>query len=154
MLISLPNEKDAELFATRCAKHFQELNISGLRIYLMGDLGAGKTFFTRHFLRQMGVSGRIKSPSYTLVEPYILDQYALYHYDFYRFTDIEEWLEAGFHDTLCSDEVINLVEWPQKAGDTLPDPDVLLYFEYIGEGRQVTCSSFTEKGQLFLKELV
>ena len=110
----------------------------GFTIHFSGDLGAGKTTVVRALLRRLGVDGRIKSPTYTLVEPYVvalqksvesrqrMNLYC-YHFDFYRFEDPHEWLEAGFRDYF-SDAALRLVEWPERAtvdgGSLLPPPDL------------------------------
>jgi tRNA threonylcarbamoyladenosine biosynthesis protein TsaE len=98
---------------------------AGNRIYLSGELGAGKTTLTRGLLRALGFAGRVKSPSYSLVELYTVSSLNLYHFDFYRFSDPEEWQEAGFRD-FFNEANICLVEWPEMARDLLPTADVKL----------------------------
>jgi len=105
----------------------------GMRIYLRGDLGAGKTTLVRGILRALGHAGRVKSPTYTLVEVYTLSRLDLYHFDFYRFRDAHEWREAGFSDHFDGDAIC-LVEWPEKAGDDLPEPDLDIRIESVGNG--------------------
>lgn len=97
----------------------------GCVIHLSGTLGAGKTAFCRSLIRSLGYNGRVKSPTYTLVEPYRLSRYELYHFDFYRFSSEQELRDAGFEEWLDSDAVA-LIEWPEMAATKLPDPDVLL----------------------------
>ena len=126
---------------------------NGGRIHLRGDLGAGKTHFARAFLRAAGVTGRIKSPSYALLESYNLSNLYLYHFDFYRFSDSREWVDAGFRDILQSDAVI-LIEWPERAGDLLPPPDLDIELEYADSGRYASLTAHSEKGQLWLTKLV
>src|SRR5882724_7434688 len=94
-------------------------------IFLSGDLGAGKTTLTRGVLRGLGFEGRVKSPTYTLVELYEVSRLNLYHFDFYRFADPQEWLESGFRD-LFNETNICLVEWPEKAGELLPPSDLTI----------------------------
>jgi tRNA threonylcarbamoyladenosine biosynthesis protein TsaE len=101
-------------------------------IHLHGTLGAGKTTFTRHLLRAMGVSGRIKSPSYAVVEPHETAVGPVLHFDFYRFNDPAEWEDAGFRD-LFAGPGLKLVEWPQQAGDLLPPADAELHLTLQGE---------------------
>jgi tRNA threonylcarbamoyladenosine biosynthesis protein TsaE len=103
------------------------------RIELEGHLGAGKTTFVRHLLRALGVSGRIKSPSYAIVEPYQLAQLAVWHFDFYRFSDPREWEEAGFRDILASPGLM-LIEWADKARGLLPAPDLRLHLSTQPDG--------------------
>lgn len=94
-------------------------------IELHGTLGAGKTTFTRHLLRALGVTGRIKSPSYAVVEPHELPGHTVQHFDFYRFNDPQEWEDAGFRDLFAAPG-LKLVEWPDKAAGLLPRPDLRL----------------------------
>ena len=95
-------------------------------IFLHGELGAGKTTLVRHLLQAMGVTGRIKSPTYAVVEPYELPNLYIWHFDFYRFADPREWEDAGFRDIFASPG-LKLSEWPEKAGAQLPLPDLDIY---------------------------
>ena len=115
----------------------------GLRIYLRGHLGAGKTTLVRSILKALGYQGRVKSPTYTLVELYPLSRLNLYHFDFYRFRDRNEWREAGFSDYFDHDNVC-LVEWPEKAGQNLPDADLDIALEVLGYGEHVATDIGTE----------
>lgn len=94
-------------------------------IALQGELGAGKTSFVRHLLRALGVGGRIKSPTYAVVEPHEVPGLAIWHFDFYRFDDPREWEDAGFRDVFAS-AGLKLAEWPDKAAALLPVPDLVL----------------------------
>jgi tRNA threonylcarbamoyladenosine biosynthesis protein TsaE len=115
-------------------------------IELQGDLGAGKTTFVRHLLKSLGVEGRIKSPTYAVVEPYTLPKMNIWHFDFYRFNDPREWEEAGLRDIFASTG-LKLVEWPEKAGPHLPQPDLLLHLEVLpDDGRAVTLTAHTPTG--------
>ena len=125
-------------------------------VELRGDLGAGKTTFVRHLLKALGVQGRIKSPTYAVVEPYTLsatgagDALNIWHFDFYRFNDPREWEEAGFRDIFASPG-LKLVEWPEKAGEYLPQPDLLIAIETeTDESRLVTLSACTSAGEELL----
>ena len=99
-------------------------------LYLQGNLGSGKTTFTRYLLQALGVSGRIKSPTYAVVEPYELPTaqgvQAIWHFDFYRFSDPSEWADAGLRDLFVSPG-LKLCEWPEKARGYLPSPDLDIY---------------------------
>src|SRR4051812_3957866 len=103
----------------------------GQVLHLKGELGAGKTTVARGLLRALGYPGRVKSPTYTLVELYALSSLNLYHFDFYRFKDQEEWLSSGFRDYFNARSVC-LVEWPERAGDLLAPPDLELRLEFNG----------------------
>jgi tRNA threonylcarbamoyladenosine biosynthesis protein TsaE len=97
----------------------------GLRIHLSGELGSGKTSFTRALLRALGYHGRARSPTFTLLEPYTLSNFDLYHFDFYRLSSDDAWLDAGFDEYLDGRGVV-VIEWPEMAGDTLPPADLHL----------------------------
>jgi len=120
-------------------------------IELQGDLGAGKTTFARHLLAALGVDGRIKSPTYAVVEPYTLENgLNIWHFDFYRFNNPREWEEAGFRDIFAS-AGLKLVEWPGKAGEYLPQADLVLAIEVLAdETRQVTLTAQTAIGKALL----
>jgi tRNA threonylcarbamoyladenosine biosynthesis protein TsaE len=124
----------------------------GLVIWLSGDLGAGKTTLVRAMLRALGYAGKVKSPTYTLVELYVISKLNLYHFDFYRFADPEEWEEAGFRDYF-NPESVCLVEWPEKAGDLLPPPDIRISLSIQGLGRSAEIEAGTETGRQCLKHL-
>jgi tRNA threonylcarbamoyladenosine biosynthesis protein TsaE len=125
---------------------------AGGRIHLQGDLGAGKTSLARAFLRQCGVLGRIKSPSYALLESYKVSSLYLYHLDFYRFSDPTEWLDAGFRD-LLNHEALVLIEWPERAGNLLGHPDLLIQLIYADQGRIATLSAHTVRGLKWIDAL-
>ncbi len=95
-------------------------------IALHGDLGAGKTTFVRHLLRALGVAGRVKSPTYAVVEPHEAPGLSIWHFDFYRFDDPREWEDAGFRDVFAAPG-LKLAEWPEKAQAVLPPADLDLY---------------------------
>ncbi len=119
-------------------------------IELQGDLGAGKTTFVRHLLRTLGVQGRIKSPTYAVVEPHEASGLAIWHFDFYRFNDPREWEDAGFRDLFASPG-LKLAEWPDKAAGLLPVADLVLRIEAQADGsRQVTATPQTRIGQELL----
>ncbi|MEY5098431.1 MAG: hypothetical protein RJA36_1150, partial [Pseudomonadota bacterium] len=121
-LIHWPAEADTEASARRLAA------TPALRdafIELHGPLGAGKTTFVRHLLRALGVAGRIKSPSYAVLEPHEARGLAISHFDFYRFEDPREWEDAGFRDVFA-EAGLKLVEWPEKARGLMPAPDLSL----------------------------
>ncbi len=118
----------------------------GLAIWLHGDLGAGKTTLVRGLLHGMGHAGKVKSPTYTLVEPYVISGLHLYHFDLYRFVDPEEWDASGFRDYFNPGSVC-LVEWPERAADLMPAPDLAVTLRPDGEGRTATLVAHSEMGK-------
>jgi len=124
----------------------------GMMIYLEGDLGAGKTTLVRGALRALGVTERVKSPTFSLLELYTISSLYLYHFDFYRFSHSDEWADAGFREYFDRESVC-LVEWPEKAGGQLPAPDVRIELKVDGSGRSVTISAHTEAGKDCLERL-
>ena len=123
---------------------------SGLTIYLRGDLGAGKTTLVRGLLQYLGHTGKVKSPTYTLVESYVISGLNLYHFDLYRFIDPGEWDATGFRDYF-NPQSICLVEWPEKAGDLLPCADIDIRFEPNNQGRKITMTANTTAGKQCLE---
>jgi len=125
-------------------------------IELAGPLGAGKTTFVRHLLRALGVRGHVKSPTYALLEPYEIEPahggaaWRISHFDFYRFDDPHEWEDAGFRDIFASPG-LKLVEWPEKAAEFLPPPDLRVAIEPVGEtSRDATFAAGSETGRSLL----
>ena len=122
-------------------------------IALHGDLGAGKTTLVRHLLQALGVQGRIKSPTYAVVEPYELPALNVWHFDFYRFADPREWEDAGFRDIFASPG-LKLAEWPEKAATFLPMADIDLTLHTLGDTeRQVTVRTNTPTGAALLQTI-
>lgn len=119
----------------------------GMRIHLRGELGSGKTTLVRALLRALGWSGRVKSPTYTLVELYEFSSLYFYHFDLYRFRDPREWDEAGFRE-FFNDHSVCVVEWPEKAAGLLPPPDLEIALRHAagGESRQADISILSDTG--------
>ncbi len=118
-------------------------------IYLVGELGVGKSTLARGFIKALGYEGAVKSPTYTLVEPYDIGGRQVYHLDLYRLSDPEELEYLGLRDWLDGDVVL-LVEWPQKGCGVLPEADLTICIEYDGEGRSLVLMPVTEKGKKLL----
>jgi tRNA threonylcarbamoyladenosine biosynthesis protein TsaE len=151
--IAWPDEAATESFAQALAR---QPAASRALIELQGDLGAGKTTFARHLLRALGVLGRIKSPTYAVVEPYTVAapdadsghnlELSIWHFDFYRFNDPQEWEEAGFRDIFASPG-LKLVEWPEKAAGHLPPPDLVIHIDLLPDAsRSITLTAYTPTG--------
>lgn len=146
--LALPDEAATLALGGRLAKVLK----SGLTIWLRGDLGAGKTTLSRGLMQGLGFSGKVKSPTYTLVEPYVISGLNLYHFDLYRFNDPEEWDAAGFREYFNPDTVC-LVEWPEKADGLLPLADIEIELALQGHGRKASIKGNTTQGVQCLKEL-
>ena len=125
---------------------------ANLQLHLSGDLGAGKTTFVRGFLRGLGYRGTVKSPTYTLVEPYSFADFTVYHFDFYRVKEPNEIDAMGFRDYRAEASVC-LIEWPEMAGDRTGTPDLLLRFDQQDNLRIIEPSALTDKGKLLISKL-
>ena len=119
--LTLNNEQNTQNLAQILAQHFT----TGV-VYLIGDLGAGKTTLTRHYLQHLGHRGSVKSPTYTLVEPYQVQGRDIFHFDLYRLNDPYELELMGIRDYLETPNALFLFEWPSKGGDEIPEADLII----------------------------
>ena len=126
----LPDETATQHLGEQCAQLFRQPAI----VYLSGDLGAGKTTFTRGLLRGLGHTGTVKSPTYAIVESYSLPKITVHHFDLYRFATPEEWEDAGLDDLLSG--CLCLIEWAQQGGDYVPPADFIVELSLEAEGRR------------------
>ena len=124
----------------------------GMYVALHGDLGSGKTTLTRGMLRALGYDGRVKSPTYALVEHYSLSRLDFYHFDFYRFVDPHELMDSGLREAF-NGEAVCVVEWPERAAGFLPRPDLSLTLSVRGRGREAVLVAESEVGRNCLKRL-
>ena len=145
----LPDEAATSAQGARLAR----VILPGLSLYLHGDLGSGKTTLARGLLRGLGYAGRVKSPTYTLVELYTVSRLNLYHFDFYRFRDPKEWRDAGFSEYFNETSVC-LVEWPEKAAGLLPVADLDIALAFAGDGRDLSIRAGTKSGKACLNRLM
>ncbi len=157
-----------EAATLNCGAHFANTLLSGLTVYLYGDLGAGKTTFVRGVLQGLGFHGKVKSPTYNLVEIYEIKsqqkihipfQGNLYHFDLYRFNDENEWDAAGFNEYFNS-QTICMIEWPERAKHVLPSADIEVHLAMIAandtdkpNSRQITFTANSAIGKKCLEEM-
>jgi len=148
----LPDEAATDALGAALARAL----VRGLVMYLHGDLGAGKTALTRAMLRAAGYTGTVKSPTYTLAEPYTVEldgsPVNVIHYDLYRMSSPEEFLDAGFREDFDGDNIC-IVEWPEKGDPVLPAPDLHVYLHVAGLGREVELHPLSPLGLLCLDRL-
>ncbi|HXZ47949.1 MAG TPA: tRNA (adenosine(37)-N6)-threonylcarbamoyltransferase complex ATPase subunit type 1 TsaE [Usitatibacter sp.] len=124
----------------------------GLVVYLRGELGAGKTTLARGVLRGLGYTGPVRSPTYALVEVYELSRLHLHHFDFYRFSDPREWIDAGFRESFDA-RTVSLIEWPEKAAGSVPPADVEIMLAPSGSGRSASFIAASPSGRRCLASL-
>ncbi len=145
----LKDESETLRLAESMASHL----FPGMNLYLKGELGSGKTTFVRGVLRGLGYQDKVKSPTYTLVEPYSLEKFTIYHFDLFRFKDETEWDDAGFREYFNNTSIC-LVEWPEKAGNILPKPDISIELSHTSYGRHLHLISYTSIGTECLKAII
>lgn len=148
LTLLLADEQATLDFGARLARTLKP----GARIYLSGDLGAGKTTLVRGVLRELGMHEKVKSPTYTLVELYKLSKLNLYHFDFYRFNDPAEWADAGLRE-LFTDTAVIIVEWPERVQEALPEADIALTIVPRESGRQIAVAATSQLGKQMLETL-
>lgn len=146
--IELADENSTLALAQRLAVRLTP----GLVVYLHGDLGAGKTTLVRGVLNALGHTGRVKSPTYTLLETYSVNGLDLCHFDLYRINDEEEWESAGFRDEFDGNNIF-FIEWPEKAQDLLPPADMEIELEMTARGRNAILTAHTRTGRECLERL-
>ena len=147
MDIYFENEASLQAYAARLAS----LVSPPCTIFLSGNLGVGKTTFARGFLRGLGFNGHVKSPTFTLVEEYFLQNKRVYHFDFYRIRDAEELECLGIRDYF--DQAVLLIEWSEHVSAYLPLPDLMYRFEILGSGRRLVAEGISKIGRQILEKL-
>lgn len=145
----LPNDEATLAFGNQLAI---ALNAEPCIIFLRGQLGAGKTTLTRGFLRGLGYQDKVKSPTFTLVEPYQIGKHIVYHFDLYRVTDPKELIHMGIQDYFTQDAIC-LIEWPELGKGLLPFPDILCELTFEGLGRRIAVLSETQRGEKIVQRL-
>lgn len=146
--IVLANVFQVTTLANRFAQILEEqatrFNKTPWVIFLEGDLGTGKTTFVRACLQALGEKGKIKSPTYTILESYAIKQWQIYHLDLYRLADPEELHFLGIEDHLTANSIF-FIEWPRKGHDVLPKPDLLLNYKFLAQGRALELTAFSQR---------
>ncbi|MFT4191451.1 MAG: tRNA (adenosine(37)-N6)-threonylcarbamoyltransferase complex ATPase subunit type 1 TsaE [Comamonas sp.] len=147
MRLQWRDESDTQACAAALAQAIARVCAAGsFYIELRGDLGAGKTTFVRHLLRALGVAGRIKSPTYAVVEPHDSGVLPIWHFDFYRFDDPREWEDAGFRELFAA-AGLKIAEWPDKAAGHVPPPDLAIEIQAMtDETRAVNLTALSAAG--------
>lgn len=153
VVLTLEGSEATERLGRALAHTFPGAADTHTALYLEGDLGAGKTTCVRSMLRAFGVSGLIRSPTYTLLETYRLEALTCVHVDLYRLRGPMEADELGLRDCLNADSLL-IVEWPEKGGDALPLADLQLALTYRESGRCCRVGAQTPRGQVWLQNLV
>ena len=148
MIIPLKGETETTAIGAKVASYLK----GGEVIYLKGELGTGKTTLVRGALNKLGFVGNVKSPTYTIVEPYSIDNHVVYHFDLYRLDDPEELESLGIRD-YCDGQSICFFEWPEKGGNLLPNADIKLELTYLENTREVEFTSKSDVGKSILKQL-
>jgi tRNA threonylcarbamoyladenosine biosynthesis protein TsaE len=148
MLLTLKDESETIALGAKIASVLS----GGEIIFLQGELGVGKTTFVRGLLNALGHSGNVKSPTYTLVEPYSITDLDVYHFDLYRINDPEELEAMGIRD-YCDGKAICLFEWPEQGADVLPETDITLFLSHVSSGREVEIASNSVTGENILKSI-
>ncbi|KGJ88170.1 tRNA (adenosine(37)-N6)-threonylcarbamoyltransferase complex ATPase subunit type 1 TsaE [Thalassotalea sp. ND16A] len=151
--LDLSDEQATVAMGKRLAAITQQLDLASLLVFLHGDLGAGKTTLTRGFVQGMGHNGNVKSPTYTLVEPYELAPWHVYHFDLYRLGDPEELEYMGIRDYFAQ-KFCCFIEWPEKGAGLLPQEDLIINLQYNDRQRLITLQANSSKGEQLIAALV
>ena len=149
MRLVISSAEEMEVFAAACARHLR----SGFKLYLQGELGAGKTTFVRGLLRGLDYQGIVKSPTYTLVENYQAASRLIYHFDLYRLAAPSELADIGYRDYFDGRSIC-LVEWPERGKECLPGPDLLVKINIDQTRRIVDCIAHSTEGEGYLNQLI
>ena len=149
MRLVIDSAEEMGLFASRCGRFIS----NGFKLYLHGELGAGKTTFVGGLLRGLDYQGIVKSPTYTLVEYYHAASYRIFHFDLYRLATPAELIDIGYRDYFDGHSIC-LVEWPERGEGCLPLPDLIINININQTRRDVSCQAHTATGEKYLQQLI
>ena len=157
ILFLLRDESETRRWARLLARSLDAIPLAeqSFAVHLSGDLGAGKTAIARALLRELGISGPVKSPTFTLLEPYNSPSFNAYHFDLYRFSSPHQWFDAGFDDIIANPG-LSLIEWPENASGALPSPDLRLRIDVPDEddsSRRLHAEAFSDAARRCLTEI-
>jgi tRNA threonylcarbamoyladenosine biosynthesis protein TsaE len=152
LTVRLTDAGATEALAAALAQSFPGASQAAVVLYLRGELGAGKTTCVRAMLHALGVEGTVRSPTYTLVEPYRAGSMNFVHIDLYRLRGSLEADELGIRD-YCEPLTLLLIEWPEKGGAAVPPADLDVHLEYDGSGRRAALSAHGAVGEAWLAHL-
>lgn len=150
--IACKDENETQRLAENLAVALSQSEIGGAVIYLIGELGAGKTTFSRGFLQALGHVGSVKSPTYTLVEPYNINDVDVFHFDLYRLADPEELEFMGIRDYF-NERSLSLIEWPENGFGLLPQPDLRININYESVGRHFILTAQSHRAETWLASM-
>lgn len=142
----------ANQFANILEKQMTLSNKTPWVIFLEGELGAGKTTFVRACLQALGEKGKVKSPTYTILESYTIKEWHIHHLDLYRLADPEELYFLGIEDYLVPNTIL-FVEWPRRGIDVIPNPDITLHYKFLAQGRALELTAFSQRAQPLLEAI-
>lgn len=146
------SEASTNKLAIALGEAFIQIGYGGTCCFLRGELGAGKTTFSRYLLQALGHKGKVKSPTYTLVEPYELGEITLFHFDLYRLHDPEELEFMGIRDYFTQ-QTASLIEWPERGEGLLPTPDLFIDISYQQNGRSFSFEANSQFGEACIRAL-
>ncbi len=151
--LSLPDSEATESLGRALAVALPDTAAAGAVVYLQGDLGTGKTTTARSMLHSLGVVGKVRSPTYTLIDTYLLPRVACVHIDLYRVQSVREVEELGIRD-LAGPGSLMMIEWPEKGVSVIPRADLILALDYAGETRRAVVSPGSELGKIWVTKLL
>lgn len=152
LTITIANEEAMLELGQKLSKTYLESDKKSAIIFLYGNLGAGKTTLVRGFLRGLSLKGPVKSPTYTIVEPYQFENFSVFHFDFYRLKHVDELEFIGIQDYFSANAIC-LIEWPENGSGLLPLPDLACHIDLLKEGRRIKFVAYSEFGKKIINQM-